>query len=120
MQVELDRGPVRRASATPIISRLICRRWCATTFGLGLAGLSAVLALATYRAQVEAQADAHMHGLFSGYLNACLDKDADPEAPKTLPLYVVEEMVDWVRDQQRDLRWWFWSRPFSARRRWWS
>ena len=90
----------------------------ATTIGVAVAGVSALLALVTYRAQVEAQADAHMHGLFNGYLSALLDAKADPDALETLKLYVLEEMLDWVRDQQRSLCWWFWSRPLSLRRRW--
>lgn len=33
------------------------------------------------------------------------------------PIYVLEEMLDWVREQQRELRRWGWSRPFFAKRR---
>lgn len=88
----------------------------ATTLGLAVAGVSAGLALITYRTQVEAQADVHMHGLFNGFLSAQLHK-ADPEALETLKLYVLEEMVDWVREQERALLWWGWSRPFSISRR---
>lgn len=88
----------------------------ATTLGLAVAGVSAGLALITYRTQVETQADIHMHGLFNGFLSAQLHKP-DPAAFETLKLYVLEEMIDWVREQERALIWWGWLRPFSIYRR---
>ncbi len=89
----------------------------ATTLGLGVAGVSAFLGLITYRNQVEAQADMHMHGLFRGYLEARLHR-SNVAALETLKLYVLEEMVDWVAEQRRALWCWRWTWPPSFCRRW--
>jgi hypothetical protein len=88
----------------------------ATTLALPVAAVSAGLALITYRAQAQAGADSHMHTLFREYLTSRTQPETHNDLG-SLKLYALEEMVDWVFEQRRDLRAWGWLRPLSIRRR---
>ena len=74
--------------------------------GAIIAAGSAFLALLTYRAQVEAAAEMHVHQLFGGLMQANLTAGELHRSYRmnTLRLYTLEEVFDWVHEQRRDLK----------------
>jgi hypothetical protein len=79
---------------------------------------SAVLALITYRAQVDSVAEAHVHQLFSDFMKTNLTSDDVRRSYRmnTLRLYTLEEVFDWVHEQRRVLHTpWRWLRSAQAR-----
>lgn len=90
----------------------------ATTAGFLAGGVSAWLALLSYRGQLRMQADAHAHDLIRDLLKVNMDAEIglDSEA-ETFRLYTLEELVDWVREQQAELARWGWLDGGASRRR---
>mgnify|MGYP003386166376 CR=1 FL=1 len=79
----------------------------ATASGLIIGATTAWFALLSYRSQMQMQADAHAHDLIRDLLRVNMDGKiaVGPEAD-TFRLYTLEELVDWVREQQRELKRW--------------
>jgi predicted TIM-barrel fold metal-dependent hydrolase len=84
----------------------------ATAAGFMAGACTAWFALLSYRGQLRMQADAHAHGLIRDLLRVNMDPQLGVgREASTFRLYTLEELVDWVHEQQRDLQAWGWLEP---------
>ena len=75
----------------------------ATAIWVIVGAITVWFAFLTYRRQWRSEADAHVHHLIRELMHVNMDPSVRPALEvETFSLYVLEEMVDWVREQQRD------------------
>jgi hypothetical protein len=89
-----------------------------TAGGLLVGAFTAWFALLSYRGQLRMQADSHAHELIRDLLHVNMDQDIGlGSEAETFRLYTLEELVDWVREQQREVERWGWLQGAAERRR---
>jgi hypothetical protein len=81
----------------------------ATVAGVFVALWAGWIALLTFRGQTRQVADAHAHGVIREMLLVAMDRGRDRSGVRTFKLYALEEVFDWLTEQQEDARRWPWS-----------